>query len=311
MAFERYGRLAEAEANYAHVLQTHPDCPSAWYNSGNLYERLGRRRESEGCFRRAVALQPRQHLFWNNLGNSMRDDSARNGEALHSYGTALALLPGFAGARLNRAGLLVAMERRDEAIGEYDALLKQDPTNAQARAARADALLAAGQLEAAERDYRAALDGGARSAALLNNLCLVRHRLDRLEEAMAACREALALDERHAWAWFNLGKTQGKVGSASSLDESVSSYVRALRLQPGWVPVWEALGSAFEAAGRSVEARHSFGRAAELRGPGVLAAQAPHESAESEGGAEEAAEARRRANAASAADLVNLVLVKQ
>ena len=291
------------------MLQTHPDCPSAWYNSGNLYERLGRRRESEACFRRALALQPRQHLFWNNLGNSMRDDSARNSEALHSYGTALALLPDFAGARLNRAGLLVAMERRDEAIGEYDALLERDPTNAQARAARADALLADGQLEAAERDYRAALDGGARSAALLNNLCLVRHRLDRLEEAMSACREALALDEGHAWAWFNLGKAQSKVASASSLEESVASYVRALRLQPGWVPVWESLGSAFEAAGRSAEARHSFGRAAELKdpkpkGPGTRAAQAPPESGE---GAEEAAEARRRANAASAADLVNLV----
>ena len=108
--------------------------------------------------------------------------------------------------------------------------------------------------------------------------------------------------------WFNLGKTQGKVASASSLEESVASYVRALRLQPGWVPVWESLGSAFEAAGRSAEARHSFGRAAELKdpkpkGPGTRAAQAPPESGE---GAEEAAEARRRANAASAADLVNL-----
>ena len=90
---------------------------------------------------------------------------------------------------------------------------------------------------------------------------------------MAACREALTLDEGHAWAWFNLGKTQSKVGSASSLEESVASYVRALRLQPGWVPVWESLGSALEAGGRSAEARHSFGRAAELRGPGVRAAE--------------------------------------
>ena len=204
----RHGRLEEAARDYQHAIRSHPGCASAWYNYGNLNERLGKTAEAEACFRSAVSLAPRQPDFRNNLGNSMRDETARNDEALHSYSIAIALKPTFLGARFNKASLLASMTRLDEALDEYSALLDHDPSYRQARVARGNAYLAGEQLDLAERDYRDVLLSDPRSVSELNNLCLVLHRLDRLSEALSTCRAAITADPTHAWSCYNIGVTQ-------------------------------------------------------------------------------------------------------
>ena len=273
VAYERHGRLAEASRDYQHVLASHPGCANAWYNYGNLQEKLGRTSEAQVCFRNAVKLQPRQPDFYNNLGNSMRDDTARNNEALHSYSSAIALKPSFLGARFNKASLLDSMQRQHEAIVEYTAVLDLDPSYRQARVARGNAYLGSEQLDRAEADYRDALRADPQSASELNNLCLVLHRLDRLEEALATCRDALAVDITHVLSWYNLGTTQHKMGLATSdtgarsqlYDASVSSYRRVVSDQPGWVTAWESLQKVLESAGRMDEASDSGEHASALR----------------------------------------------
>jgi tetratricopeptide (TPR) repeat protein len=273
VAYERHGRLAEAARNYEHVLASHPTCASAWYNYGNLHEKLGRATEAEFCFRNAVQLRPRQPDFYNNLGNSMRDETARNEEALYSYSSAIALKPSFLGARFNKASLLTSMQRYHEAVVEYTMVLDLDPSYRQARVARGNAHLGSEQLVRAEMDYRDALRSEPQSVSELNNLCLVLHRLDRLDEALATCRDAIAVDGVHAWSWYNLGTTQHKMGLAAEeavsrsqlYEASISSYRRVLRDNPGWVTVWESLQTVLESTGRIAEAHDSRDHASALR----------------------------------------------
>ena len=273
VAYERYGRLAEAGRDYEHVVASHPTCGSAWYNYGNLNERLGRTGEAERCFRQAVHLQPRQPDFHNNLANSMRDEAARNDEALHSYSSAIALKPSFLGARFNKASLLASMRRTQEAVADYTAVLEQDPSYRQALVARGNAYLGSEELDRAEADYRASLRSDPQSVSELNNLCLVLHRLDRLDEALSTCRGALALDGTHGWARYNLGTTQHKLGLVSSdvaaqsqlYEASISSYRRVVSDHPGWVVVWESLEKVLSSASRMAESRAISAHARGLR----------------------------------------------
>eukprot|EP01043_Picozoa_sp_COSAG02_P048339 COSAG02_NODE_4738_length_5037_cov_3.804172_3_plen_753_part_00 len=284
LAYERYGRLAEASHDYKNVLAVHPDCANAWYNYGSLKLKLGLTSEAETLLRSSIRLQPRHPDFYNNLGNSMRGEPARNKEALYSYSSAIALKPTFLGARSNKASLLASMQRHNEAVTEYTAVLNLDPSYKQARVARGNAYLVSNQLDHAEADYRYALSYDPQSVSELNNLCLVLHRLNRLEEAQITCRDAIAVDGAHAWSWYNLGTTQYKMGVASSgdvaaqsqlYDASISSYRRALKDQPGAVSVWESLHKVLESAGRMAESRDSANRASALR-QSLLVAEPPH-----------------------------------
>eukprot|EP01043_Picozoa_sp_COSAG02_P042788 COSAG02_NODE_3665_length_6391_cov_9.381406_3_plen_616_part_00 len=274
--FERLGRAGEALAAQDSALSADPSYAAAWHNRGVAMEQLHRPVEAVKSYRESMrhgsAGSPDT---WINLGNALRiiPKQAAQDEALYSYSSAIALKPSFVGARFNKASLLTSMQRYHEAVVEYTMVLDLDPSYRQARVARGNAHLGSEQLVRAEMDYRDALRSEPQSVSELNNLCLVLHRLDRLDEALATCRDAIAVDGVHAWSWYNLGTTQHKMGLAAEeavsrsqlYEASISSYRRVLRDNPGWVTVWESLQTVLESTGRIAEAHDSRDHASALR----------------------------------------------
>jgi tetratricopeptide (TPR) repeat protein len=275
--FERLGRASEALDAHDSSITADQSYAAAWHNRGVALEQLHRPAEAVQSYKESMrhgsAGSPDT---WINLGNALRAlpvQAARNEEALYSYSSAIALKPSFLGARFNKASLLTSMQRYHEAVIELTTVLDLDPSYRQARVARGNAHLGSQQLDRAEADYRDALRSEPQSVSELNNLCLVLHRLDRLEEALATCRDAIAVDGAHAWSWYNLGTTQHKLALATEeaaarsrlYEASISSYRRVVKDNPGWVSVWESLQTVLESTGRIAEAHDSRDHASALR----------------------------------------------
>ena len=74
----------------------------------------------------------------------------------------------------------------------------------------------------------------------LSNLGIVLRRLDRLEEAVSHCREAVRLAPGYAETHVNFGAALAAVGE---FDEAEASYGRALEINPNFNDVYQNLGA--------------------------------------------------------------------
>lgn len=153
------------------------------------------------------------------------DDAAAERE----YAKALRTDPGSAKAHLGLARLHHARGRLPQALREYSEAIKTDPNNALAFVGRAIALGDGGDLKNALADYE--------QAARINPDLVVTHvgqgailtRMNRLDEAIAACTRAIALDAKNAKAYFNRGvaREAKKDGAGAARD-----FRKAFELDP-------------------------------------------------------------------------------
>ncbi len=133
------------------------------------------------------------------------------------------------------AWLLVGQDARARRI--FDAMLERWPGDAYALASRAHLSAQAGQRTAAVADLQALLQGHPQAGAShWFNLAFLLEALDRLDEAEAAFREAVAQDPKLDRAWYGLGLTLLRLGRH---DDAVVALKKNTELQPmspyGWV----------------------------------------------------------------------------
>jgi tetratricopeptide (TPR) repeat protein len=79
-----------------------------------------------------------------------------------------------------------------------------------------------------------------------------------IEAAATKFREALALDDRHALSWYNLGVTQYAAGND---DAAVVSFQKAVERDPALVKAWNNMGMALLRLNRVEAADEAFDRA--------------------------------------------------
>jgi tetratricopeptide (TPR) repeat protein len=123
-----------------------------------------------------------------------------------------------------------ALEETDPAGAQqaYEAGLDADPDHVEARINLGRLLHLAGRLEDAERLYRATH----RAEPLLSfNLGVLLEDLNRDSDAIAAYREALALDPQLTDAHFNLARLYEKAGDAKSSLRHLLAYRRMIDRQ--------------------------------------------------------------------------------
>ncbi len=100
-----------------------------------------------------------------------------------------------------------------------------------------------GDLKTAETLYRAILESSPDEAQTRHYLGFLLQQTDRLPEACAQLRAAIALDERHADWHFNLGIALAR---QELMDEASTAFSRAVELDPDRYFYWTNLGSALE-----------------------------------------------------------------
>lgn len=91
------------------------------------------------------------------------------------------------------------------------------------------AALSAGQYPLAERQLSQAIAQGKATAALYSNRCWVRLSLDRYDEAIADCSQALTLQPREPETWLNRGLAYYRQGQAEA---AIADFNQLLQQSP-------------------------------------------------------------------------------
>ncbi|HYR84577.1 MAG TPA: tetratricopeptide repeat protein [Terriglobia bacterium] len=134
--------------------------------------------------------------------------------------------------------------------------------NAVAHYESGNALYERGRMDDAVAAYREALRLKPDYSEAHNNLGAALQALGRREEAIAAYREAVRLQPDYVTAWSNLGSA---VQLQGDLNEAISAYRQALRLNPNYAMAHYNLGNVLRAQRRPAEAIDAFRAAVELK----------------------------------------------
>ena len=178
--------------------------------------------------RRVLAEDPgilEAHLVLGNLHVKQEDW----GGAIAAYREALALDPEYKSAILGLADAYRLAARYDEAAAGYRRLLELDPNDNKAHYHLAEIHAALGEYEEA-LEVLAGLEATGEERAPARNLkgeCLLS--LGRLDEAEAALRRALEMDDQLSDAWYNLALVFEERGDGSG---AIRAYETRLEMAP-------------------------------------------------------------------------------
>ncbi|MDO9360343.1 MAG: tetratricopeptide repeat protein [Polaromonas sp.] len=230
VALQQQGKLDEARALYAEVLQAQPDNFDALHLMGLVEFSSGRPEQAAELIGRAIAVGPNNAAAHHNLGTVLAALGQHEASA-HNHLRAAALNPGFADAHHAAANALASLGKHREALVSYDKALAIRPDLAQAWNNRGNVLAALGEPEASLGSFDKAIALQPDFVDAHDNRGLALHAAGRFDEALASHDRALALSPERAQAHV------GRGSALQALDRhagAVASYDRAIALRPGY-----------------------------------------------------------------------------
>lgn len=247
------GRLAEADALYAAVLDVDPRNADALHLRGLIACQTGRFEEAAGLIALAVgAAGGRVADHHANLAYALQA-LGRSTEAEAAARRALRLNPALPEAANTLGNALSSQRRWEEALRAYREALRRRPGYAEAEGNLGVALQALGRAAEAEPHLRHALATNpalAEAGLALGNALLA---LGRAEEAVPLLRDAVRRRPAHAPAWAALARTGGA--------KAIRRWRRVLALEPADAAAWNAAGLVFQGLDRLTDAVDAFSRA--------------------------------------------------
>jgi len=219
--------LTRAQVGYWHdsqILLTHTLAVTkanslAYYGLGADYDSRGLQAQAIDAYCKALEIQPDFIRAHNNLAADLLSRGEWEG-ALRHYREVVRLDPGFAPGRNNYGAALAREHRFSEAIDCYTTALRLEPDYAEAHYNLALVLAVQHRFSEAIPHYTAAASAQHRGITY-NNLGYALAALDRLDEAITAYRQAIRLDPKLAEAHANLGNALAREGD---LDAAVRAY---------------------------------------------------------------------------------------
>ncbi len=160
------------------------------------------------------------------------------------------------------AAVLGETGRKHESLGASQKSVQLAPLDADAHYNLGNALQKLDKLEEAEASYRQAIALKSDYAEAHSNLGNTLKELGRLEEAEASYRQTIALKPDYAEVHYNLGNTLRELGR---LEEAESSYGKAIALESDFAEAYYNLGIALNELGRLDEAKASYTQAIALK----------------------------------------------
>ncbi|MEO5336021.1 MAG: tetratricopeptide repeat protein [Magnetospirillum sp. WYHS-4] len=255
--YHRAGRLREAEAVYRRVLGASPRHPDAQHLLGVALLQQGRTEEALQHLRTAVLLDGGNALYHANLAEGLRR-AGKPGEAEASARRALALDGRNVGALNCLGAACQAQGKLDEAAGHYRKALKLDPNGVEILNNLGGLLRQTGRAGEAEKVLGKALKLAPGQPDIRFNLALAQLILGKGRESEEHLRAVLAVRPDHAEAWNALGNALLR---RSVWAEAIPALVRAAELAPGNAAFHQALGVAYQEAGKTDEAAAAYEKA--------------------------------------------------
>jgi tetratricopeptide (TPR) repeat protein len=266
VAFQRLGRLADAEAEHREALRLFPNYAGAYNNLGIVAEQQGRFAEAVRYYTTALELQTRagsQAETHHNLG-SVLQKLGRFDEAIAQIETALRINPQYADARDNLGTALTRVGRIDDAIAQYREAIRLRPGFAEAHNNLGTALARAGRLDEAVVEFKETIRIKPDAAVTFVNLADAERRQQRPDDAIASLQTAIGLQPALAFAHYSLGNLLHDKGQ---VDAAIRAYLKALEHEPEATAyaIYNDLGVALAQSGRRQEAIAAFDRALKIK----------------------------------------------
>lgn len=228
LALQAEARHAEAEPVFRAAIALRPADATIPLNLGVTLRALGRDAEVGPCFRRALELRPNYPEALINLGAVALEAKAfTESETLQRR--ALALRPDSAEAHLGLGNVLLARDQPSHAAASYRTAIRLAPTRLDARSnlhAALSKLKAWPEMQANAEAIRAAHPEAAFGPFALADALM---GLARFENAIAAYREAIALDPLQHAAWEGIGNAHR---SLNRLDQAIAAFQQAVLIGP-------------------------------------------------------------------------------
>jgi tetratricopeptide (TPR) repeat protein len=190
--YQSLGRLDEALADYAVVIQEDPNHAEHYLERGNILRRLGCTDDALADYERALRLSPPFPEIYYNRGD-LRAELGDVEGALSDFSYVLDLDPQFIDAYVNRAGLYLEIGEIEAA--QHDAVvgLQLDPDNAYLLDAAAHVHAARAEEAAAQAAFDRALDVNPGLISALSGRATLAYEAGDLEAAIADLCRAIEL----------------------------------------------------------------------------------------------------------------------
>ncbi|WP_333768271.1 tetratricopeptide repeat protein [Streptomyces sp. IBSBF 2435] len=186
------GRLDEALADYAVVIDQDPNHAEHYLERGNILRRLGRTDDALADYERAMRLSPPFPEICYNRGD-LRLSEGDTAGALADFGYVIDLEPDFVDAYVNRAGLHLDEGRLDAARLDAETGLLLDPGNAYLHVVLGQVHAEQEDLAAAEQAYDRAVAADPALVTALSGRATVRYERGRQDDALDDLSRAVDL----------------------------------------------------------------------------------------------------------------------
>ncbi len=263
------GRAEEAVALIDEALQ-HQPADSAWLaDRGRAQMAAGRTQEAAETFRRALDANPANHAARIALGNALHDLGLPE-EALRHYAEVIAVAPGHIGGLTNLALMQQKLGDHAAARDTIEAALRRAPRNAELQFNAGTVLQAQGRVDEAEAAYKAAIALAPTMVAAHVNLGTTYLEAERCAEAVEAYRRAIEIEPRIATAHANLAAALHQLGDYAA---AAAANEHAVALEPENVVALTNLGQSLQEDDRPDEAVSVYERVLKIT-PGYVPALA-------------------------------------
>ncbi|MDO8684879.1 MAG: tetratricopeptide repeat protein [Armatimonadota bacterium] len=260
-ALEAHGKLDEATRHYSEATLIRPEFFQAQMSLGYALIQKKEFDEAVDHYLVAVELKPRNPRSHYNLGLALQYNGSIY-KAIDEYRVAVKLEPDFIKARGSLGNALLEMGKTDEAIEQYREVLRLHPGEKTAlhNLSAAQALKLNPGRVAVGITAQAPVKRKADEEQNALGVALFNER--KIDQAISRYREALRLNPRLTSARCNLGVA---LASQGNLDEAVIHYRKALKIDQNHVEAHCNLAAALATKGNLDEAIKHFSEAARLK----------------------------------------------
>lgn len=220
------GRLDEAERHYRQALKVSPEDPDALYNLGNLYWSQGRKTEAASAYERALRVRPRFAEALNSLG-VVRIDAGDIMSAITLFQDALTAQPAYPSALSNLGHAYLLDGQPSLALRCYQEALSRSPGDRALRLKRVQALLLLERHDEALDACREAIDAGLRDGELAIIAATILEHKGQSALADEAFTQAARIGLHSANGHYQMGlfllrRDRGIESAASHLSQAVA-----------------------------------------------------------------------------------------
>jgi tetratricopeptide (TPR) repeat protein len=257
LTLRRLNRFDEALVSANKALQINPNFAEGWKDKCGALMELKKPLEALTACDKAVQLQPDFSQAWRNRGLVLAS-LKRYEDAFACFDKAVQLKPDYFSAWDGRSRALGSLQRFKEAAASFDKTIELQPNDQDLWVYRGHALTGMQQYREAMDSYAKATQIDPSSQNVWNALIVLERKWREYKKAIASGNLVLQKKLRQSDSWYY------QAAFLSDDQEVLTSYDKALQINPGNIDAWNSRGSLLEDLGRHEEAIAAYDRAIQV-----------------------------------------------